>query len=355
MKTKYIPILRWKQGERVALSNLSNAGRLDVTPHLVLLQGQYGDTKIPKQAKAPPKTPPKVPPAPASDVFAKQIADAWGSTKCYLDAADLPGTAMAHHLDNIMASALAVGLHIVPSIKTTNAPPSYQAAVARMIQAHKLGAALRISLSDLTTMPTWIGSWFCPAHETDLIIDLANSAANVLALGASALQAFANLHQPASWRSITLAGGNIPAMLSGYTIGLTPLPRAELNLWNALKAGGVGYNLDFGDYATIGPDASTDEIPGPVPINAKYTLPSTFAVFHGVKTKGPGSIDRGLQYQNYAGQIAAMPNRGAMPHCWGDAMIDLVNSGPPASPGSPTSWVSFSVNRHIELTRYQLP
>ncbi|RUX03790.1 MAG: hypothetical protein EOS71_27180 [Mesorhizobium sp.] len=355
MQTKYVPILRWKQGERVALSNLSNAGRIDVTPHLVLLQGQYGDTKVPKQPKAPPKNPPKIPPATASGVFAKQVAEAWGPTKLYLDAADLPGTATAHHLDNILASANAAGLHIVPSIKTTNAPPSYQAAVARAVHAHKQGAALRISLSDLTTMPTWIGSWFCPIQETDLIIDLANGVANVLALGAPASQAFANLHQATSWRSVTVAGGNIPAMLSGYTIGQTPLPRAELNLWTALTSAGVGYDLDFGDYATIGPDASTEEIPGPVPINAKYTLHSMFAVFHGVKTKGPGSMDRGLQYRNYAGQIAAMPNRGALAHCWGDAMIDLVNSGPPASPGSPTSWVSFSINRHIELTRSQLP
>jgi len=351
MINTYVPILRWKQGERIALNNLSATGRIDVTPHLVISQAQYGDTKLPK---AEPKNPPKKPPVTAADYLAKQLLDAWGPTKFYLDAADLPGTPANHHLDNIGASANAAGLHLVPSVKRSS-PPAYHAAIQRRIAADNRGTALRISLGDLTSMNTWFGSWYCPPADTDLIIDVANSAANVLALGVPAFQAFANLYQAQAWRSVTVAGGNIPAMLTGYNVGPTLLPRAELDLWNALNAHGLGYNLDFGDYATIGPDASTDDIPGPVPINAKYTPNNThFLVLHGVKTKGPGSVARDVQYRSYAAQIIQFAGRIPLATCWGDGQINAITN-PGNSPGSPATWVSYSVNRHIELTRSQLP
>ncbi|WP_366509754.1 hypothetical protein [Mesorhizobium sp.] len=351
MPVTYVPILRWKQGERTALNNLRAAARVNVVPLIVIAQGNYGDTKPPRAA---PKNPPKSSPVTASDALAKQISDAWGPTKLFIDASDLPGSPTVHHLDNIRASANSANLHLVPSTRYL-APPAYHAAVTRMIAADRRGAALRISLAELTTAPTSIANWYCPVAETDLIIDLGGSVASVLALGAPAFAAFRALHQGASWRSVTVAGGNIPATLTGYTVGQTMLPRTELDLWNALNAYGLGYTLHFGDYATIGPDASTDNIPGPVPINAKYTPDGQFQIFHGVKTKGPGAIPRETQYRNYAAAISRFPRRTPLGNCWGDLTIDAIANVPGTSPGSPASWVGYCVNRHIELTRNQLP
>ena len=145
-------------------------------------------------------------------------------------------------------------------------------------------------------------------------------------------------------------------MLSGYVVGRTMLPRSELALWVKLQGAGLPYQLDFGDYATIGPQASTEGIGGPVPINAKYTVKPDFAVYHGVKIKGPGSKPRDQQYRAYAKDIVTkLPNRFPLAHCWGDQIINSIATNPTASPGSPTSSVSYSVNRHIELTRTQLP
>jgi len=328
----YIPILRWKQGERIALLNLAAPTRAKVTPHIVITQSQFG----------------------AAEVVAKQIGDAWGKTKFYLDASDLPGTAAKHSLDDIRAKAKAIGLLIVPSIKL-NAPSEYTAAATRAVKSDDRGIALRISLAQLTSAASWTPSWSFPKGETDLIVDLSSSASNVLALGQSVHTAFQSLHQAKAWRSVTMAGGNIPANLSGYAVGLTALPRAELKLWWSLQKAGLPYDLHFGDYAVIGPDATTEGIEGPVPINAKYSLIDDFAVFHGVKTKGPGSKPRDQQYRSYANQIVKLAKRNALAHCWGDKMIDAIAASPTSAPGSPASWVSYSVNRHIELTISQLP
>jgi hypothetical protein len=350
MKIRYTPILKWKQGERIALSHLSPGARVDVTPNLIITQAQF-DPSSKKKASAKPskKTPP-----PPSEHLAKQIVDSWGKTTFYLDVSDLPGTPTKHVLDDIASKANALGLSLAPSTKL-NAPTEYLAAVARVAKQDQRGAALRIPLNQIASAAAWMGSWPVPFAETDLIIDLGGSVATVLALGAPIYAPFQSLYQASAWRSITLAGGSIPATLSGYTVGCTMLPRAEMQLWTALSHAGLEYVLHFGDYAAIGPDSVTEGIEGPVPINAKYTIEPDFAVFHGVKIKGPGAKPRDVQYRNYANHIVKMPNRHAVAHCRGDQMINKIAASATSQPGSPASWVSYSVNRHIELTRTQLP
>lgn len=351
MQYRYTPILRWKQGERIALSHLSAAGRAGTTPHLQVNQAQFG----PRATKSTASPAPKKAPMSSAEYLVKQIDDAWGKTPLYLDASDLPGTGTKHSLDDIRAKANAAGVSMIPSTKII-APADYLSAVARVVQHDGKGVALRISLGQMTSAAQWAKLWPHPPQQTDLIIDLANSVANVLALGQSVQAAFQALHQGNLWRSVTVAGGNIPATLTGYAVGRTMLPRSELQLWTFLTSAGLPYALHFGDYATTGPDAITEGIEGPVPINAKYTVAQEFAIYHGVKIKGPGSKPRDQQYRNYARDIVNnLPNRGALPNCWGDQTINAIATVHGTSPGSPASWVSYSVNRHIELTRSRLP
>jgi len=351
MPVRYTPILRWKQGERIALTHLSPGARVDVTPHIVLTQAQFDPSS--KKAAIPTKAKKKTPPPP-SEYLSKQISDAWGKTAFFLDASDLSGTPSKHGLDDIAAKANAAGLSLVPSIKL-NPPPVYASAVSRVVKHDHRGVALRISLGEMSSAASWMGAWSFPFSETDLIIDLGGSASTVLALGASVQMSFQTLNQATAWRSVTLASGAIPATLTGYTVGCTMLPRAELQLWNLIRSANLNYELHYGDYATIGPDSTTDGIEGPVPINAKYTILPDYAIFHGVKIKGPGAKPRDQQYRSYANHIVKMPNRSPLPHCWGDQMINAIAASGTSQPGSPASWVSYAVNRHIELTRHQLP
>jgi hypothetical protein len=331
MQFRYVPILRWKQGERIGLGHLSSLGRADVIPLVVALDSKYG----------------------SAAQFTQQVEATWGNAAIYLDAADLTGTSAHHSLDDIRAAA--TNLHLIPAIHGNNAPPDYLSAVHRMVAADNRGVALRISLAQMTNAASWAGNWPFPIAETDLIIDLASSVASVLALGPSVVPAFQTLHNGATWRSVTMAGGNIPADLTGYVVGTTMLDRAELQLWRHLSTQSLPYKLHFGDYATIGPDATMADIDGPVPINAKYTLDGEFLIRHGVRPSGPNGIDRGTQYRGHANAILTAPGRTPLQHCWSDGMITAIATQPGFSPGAPSSWISYAVNRHIELTRSQLP
>ena len=219
---RYVPHLRWKQNEQIALRHLSPQGRERVAPLVTLTVDQF---KAGKPSKA--KKPPKKGPLTAPQAFAKQVVDTWGIEPLLIDAADLSvGTPASHHLDAIAAEANAQGLLLIPAIKLS-APPDYLQAVQRMNKKDKRGAALRVNLAEMASAANWLPTWQIPPQETDLIIDLRDSIANVAALGKPAAQAFANLHHAKQWRSVTMAGGCIPQTLTGYKIGATPLPREE--------------------------------------------------------------------------------------------------------------------------------
>jgi hypothetical protein len=319
-------------GERSALKRLSAGGKANVSPLVVVFPDQFA--------------------SPAQLV--QQIDDVWGASKIYVDAAYLPGTAAKHSLDAICTAAASAGLTVLPAIPAT-ASPDYAKAVARVMALHKQGAAMRISFPQMTSSASWLGSLTLPQGEVDLIIDMGDSVASVHALGTAALDAFAKLHSAKGWRSVTATGGSIPADLTGYVVGSTMLDRSELLLWRKLKAHGLGYTIHFGDYATIGPNATTEAIPGPVPINAKYTHASQFQILHGVRETGPKGVARAKQYRKHANAIIAHPGYASLAHCWSDGLVPGIAAGTAASAGSPTSWVSIAINRHIELTRTQLP
>jgi hypothetical protein len=219
------------------------------------------------------------------------MAKAWPGGATFIDASDLGARGSGHYLDDVAESARESALALVPAT-SLRSPPEYQAAVQRMATADQRGVALRVDLAEMTSASTWASSRICPLSNTDLVVDLRNGIGDVAALGISAANAFASLQDGSRWRSVTIAGGSIPQTRAGFKVGGTPIRRAELAFWRTLAARGLDYNIDFGDYASVAPDALTVEIPGPFPINVKYSLRDIFLALHGVRTKGPGSAPK---------------------------------------------------------------
>ena len=76
---RYIPILRWKEGEWIALQQLSPAGRANVAPLIVLTSDQYRETRATRTRAA----------APAAATFVADLVAAWGTSPFFLDASGL--------------------------------------------------------------------------------------------------------------------------------------------------------------------------------------------------------------------------------------------------------------------------
>ena len=344
MSVRYVPNLRWKRGEKNALSDLSATGKLNVLPLFLLGSEQFKSKKATKKEAS----------IPASDLFAQEIANCWGSSPFYLDASSIPDTPGHHRLNDIGNHCRARDLKLIPVIRTESTA-DYVNAAKEMVAHDKRGVCLRISLQEMSELPEWIGTWPFPLKNTDLVIDYLNQAETLLSLGSAVLRsAFEALHKGSSWRSVTIVGTSIPDNFTGLVRGLYLIPRHEKVIWQQLQTAGLPYSLDFGDYATVSTTAAPAGIAWGFPISVKYTLRDEFLICRGVKTLGFGAEDSDIQLIKHAKSIVAHTTRGALPHCWGDEEINRI-ADETRGPKGLENWVRIGVNRHIELVRSTLP
>jgi hypothetical protein len=343
MSARYVPLLRWKSGEKTALRSLSSSSRSNVSPFILLGADNFKDKKATKNAAG----------VPAPAVFAAEIFASWGASTFFLDASPLlvaPGA--THPLLAIAANVASLGGILVPAL--TLAPsPAYASAVQAVVSMYGNGVALRVTLAEMTSTSSWLASWPYPQGTTDLIVDVGDSSENVLALGSAVNTAFATLAGGTAWRSVTLAGTSIPENFSGLASGNYTRPRFEAQLWAQVVASGLSYQLDYGDYATVSTATPAPGIAWGYPITVKYTLPADFLICRGVRTTGVGAQDMGPQLIKHAKFISNYSAR-ARRACWADDVIDKIANGS-HEPKGLAFWVSIAVNRHIELVRSVLP
>lgn len=142
----------------------------------------------------------------------------------------------------------------------------------------------------------------------------------------------------------------VPTKSSDY------IQRVERELWDGIKEGvGDERTVTFGDYATVTPDyveldfALIYKQIGPKII---YALDEEWFVIRG------GSFERHpdgrSQYYFLAEEITKLEDFPGEDYCYGDDYI-RDKAGRVGKPGSPASWVTTCVNRHISRTARNPP
>ncbi|WP_191060019.1 beta family protein [Geminicoccus harenae] len=344
MVHRYVPILRWKRGERVGMRRLSVGGRRDVLPLFVCGADRFVGRKATKTRAA-------IQPA---DAFADELRSTWGIDPVSLDASAVAhGSASHHPIIDIGSAARAQGLTFIPATRL-DAPLLYQQGVSAVAATDKRGVVLRVDLQQFTSASAWIGAWPHAPGDTDLVVDFTNNVVTVASLGSTLDAAFQTLHRAGDWRSVTMTGTSMPENFSGFAAGLHTISRSELRLWQRLSSLALPYRLDYGDYATVPTVPPPSGIAWGFPINAKYPLSDNFVVCRGVSTTGLGSVDMDVQLRGHAQSIRAYPVRGSLAHCWADQQIDAIAAGS-TEPGNLETWVQLGINRHVEVTRATVP
>lgn len=342
----YVPMLRWKRGEKKALRNVRAATKARaINPYIDVSADRFRGKAATKRAAA----------TTAPDQFIAELADSWGVGRVYVAAATLlpePGST-THPIQEIAKRAKAAKIAVVPATELA-ASPAYQSAVFSAAKTLGSGVCLKISLDEMANAASWIGKWPVPLPDTDLIVDLGNNVANVLALGTPVVDAFRILHKGAQWRSVVCVGTSMPDNFQAYAKGLYPIPRKEWTLWQKINAGALPYALDYGDYCTVALTTPPSGIKWGYPITVKYTLKDEFLICRGVRTTGAGAVDSDVQLVAHAKAIKGYGKRGAIAGCWADDQIDQIAAGK-IGPSGLENWVTLAVNRHIELVRGQLP
>lgn len=343
MPTRYLPIFRWKRGERVGLRHVTHQAKGRTLPIFLLGTDQF-------KAKAATKNHAAVP---APDLFSQQVAHDWGQLPFCLDGSSLPDGPVHHPISAIAASTRAAGLHLIPATNL-GASAQYQAAILAIRQTDNHGVCLRIDLQEATSMAAWIPQWPHPLNQTDLVVDFGEAVAQVAALGAALDNVFLNLTHGPQWRTISIAGTSMPPNFGGFTAGLHLIPRTEYALWQRLAALALPYQLDCGDYASVSPGLTPPNIAWGFPINVKYSQPADFLICRGVRTDGPLGVDMDVQLVGHAASIVGYAARVLVANCWADDVINSIANGN-SPPQGLEHWVQLSVNRHVELMAMILP
>ena len=341
---RYVPVLRWKRGEKVGVRNVAPTSRQGIVPLFLLAPTRY-------VGKAATKSHPAIAPA---NFFAQEMATIWGTLPFFLDASEIPHSGGGHHpFAAIAARARTQGLSLIPAT-WLGAPAPYQQAVNAAVSVDHRGVGLRVDLQELTSAATWIAAWPHQPNQTHLLVDFGSDVITVAALGNSVTHAFASLHQAANWRSVTIIGTSMPDTFQGWQQGLHTIPRTEWLLWQTICATSLPYRLDYGDYATVPTTPAPVGIQWGYPISVRYTLEDKFLICRGVRTTGIGGVDMDQQLVTHATSIVQYPQRAPLAHCWADTRIDNIAAGN-EPPRGLEAWVQIGVNRHIELTRNRLP
>jgi Beta protein len=190
--------------------------------------------------------------------------------------------------------------------------------------------------------------------DTDLIVDVEDTAEGVAKLGSVLQIVFRNLHRGKEWRSVTFAGTSMPENFQDFARdGVHLIERKEWRIWGDLAGASLPYRLDYGDYATVPIRDQQTKYSSGFPISVRYTLKTQFLIPRGVRTRGEGSKDQGPQLVKHANTIMKYQGRDRL-DCWADDEIDQI-ARKEATPNTLGHWVSIGVNRHITRVRADLP
>ena len=232
----YVPILKWKRGEQIALENLSQASKSRIIPLIEIPPIDYDWVN---------NTPKKTIDAHIAD-FCSQVSNHWGTNKFFLDLCWIEGDGLLsngkHPIDHIITEATTYNLNIAPVVGLDRSQ-GYIQSISNLIQDGKVNElCIRVETDDFTginqSLTALLNKLNINSTQCHLIIDLKEISSNNLSLYQVIIPMFlSNLLNLNSWMSIALCGTGFPINLSSISKNShAQIPRTEFTLWQNLNS-----------------------------------------------------------------------------------------------------------------------
>lgn len=236
--THYVPILRWKRAERVALRELRPTDKHAITPLVELIPRDFVGESVEGTLSK------KV----------REIAQCWGSVPIFVDLTHLENAVSppngTHLLDTFATVARNYGLRVVP-VTGLARNSNYQAAVASAASVDGWGACVRLRVSQITDssfatdLDELLSDLGLNPGEIDLLIDYEAFDSH----SASIVNVCPLIPELPSWRTFTVAGGAFPRDLSELEKNRQhELPRLDWQVWREAISSGLPRLPTFSDY-----------------------------------------------------------------------------------------------------------
>lgn len=290
--TDYLAILKWKQGERAALSTFrASASRL----HVLFEMPPAGDYDHEKRRPLTPTEHIKL--------FGKKLYDAWGNRVAFIDAShiddDLHKKGFARHpLTELLERARLAGASACPAVSPTHSD-EYREAVRRFVEWHAdFPVCIRLETKHLDSptfhldLETLIQELNCRPFKCFVVLDFKNlelpsveAEDSFVEMLADRLADFPFLHD---WAGIAVALSSFPVELKMKPGEVKQFPRTDLPVYQKLISNPKRLlrTAMFGDYAVdtspiVKPQRRTPSA------HFRYSTPKGYAIAKGTTVKKP--------------------------------------------------------------------
>ena len=345
---RYMPILKGRQGEFNALSEVADATREFIVP---LVEANPASGADDAQASIRENV----------NKCATKLGNIWGDRDAFLDAVhldvgeNLGGYGATYEL---CRSAEQWKIRAVPVIRLDD-PQQAHRDVAALSREFGRGACIRLVGEDLDTDPddledpfnTFFATSSLGKEDVDLLLDAGAIDGEVAARGAGRVigSLLRDMEDIDEWRSITVAGGAFPVDLSTYdpwVIG--ERPRFDADMWAHVRnKRRLKRTPDFGDYAVAHPSISTTSVSfSPAP-QLRYTTADHWLILKGRRNDPRGH----RQFFEVCAKISSDPRFVGAGLGWADSRIaTAANHGP----GNATTWRQIGTTHHLDFVARRL-
>jgi hypothetical protein len=330
MKTKYVPLLKVKQGELEALGYLEQDIKKNTIPLIQFIE----DTNLKRSGDY-------------VDTIIRRLTKAWGRNDniLYFDVSNLKSI----HLIRIFANQLVnFGRRFIPVVHY-----NYQDDYLALVKDNYLsnGICLRIKKSFMS--PEMVNKFISAIRKNleikpeniDLLIDFEQITTEDVKNYQKIFLDLYNSVKAMKLRRIIISAGSFPQKVSEVTqnkIGI--IPRPEWELWNSISRKTKDSNLIYSDYGNQHPiyNEETAALERNCCIN--YTTDKEFIIFRDVNGNKDGNS--GENYVKNSKLLIEHPFYEGKNYCWGDGYIfDCANKDVKYN-GTPL-WVKITLNHHL--------
>ncbi len=336
MSWGYYPILRWKQGEQLAVKRLDAADRADMLP---IAEVQALETGVqPKLEKT------------LRSARADQYPIAIDVKPVYLGTR-VPLARLARIVGRFQMAGLGVWpvVHGADALADTSGLSAFKGQADLVLRIYPNDTPLAVALVLAKDVHKAMGR----TGHLHVVVDL-DSIGDIEpnAVAAMALPYVRDLSALGDVTRVIVAGGSFPLTVGGFRLGVgNRLPRRELSIWKAVRAAPGCHDVAFGDYGVTNPQPLEPIDPRTMNPSAhiRYTLKNEWWLLRasGVKTKGWG------QYNDLCILLVNDTRYCCATFSFGDDRY-MVHSKAGSTSGSFMTWRRDATSHHLAYTVRQL-
>lgn len=346
----YVPILRWKRGEKWALRNLEGEIRAGMTPLMELIPRDFTPRRIGDSDGCVKKL----------NEIARQILESWGEKPFFVDMCHVHSVIpFVRGVDSFQVFGEIMSGYQLKPIPVTGLrrPLNYQSSVTLVAAAIGEGACVRLNSEDLRNptlhqdLSRLVSLLHLEVSGIHLIID------NQLIDSHTPSLPWICSHVPDlnDWKTFTLAGGAFPKDLSDLEKNRQhELPRTDWLTWrDQVSTGPMPLRLPaYGDYTIQHPFYSEPPPNFNISASIRYTSERTWVVMRGEGVRN----DDGPGYRGYLGNAQLLICRTE--YCGdgfsaGDCYI-MEMSLQDEKTGSAETWIRAGINHHLTFVVRQI-